>query len=93
MATTFECDGCAHHASYHSMENPAEDAILAKWSAAARSIESSAQSVNVLPSSKRRRIAQPQTSSIQVTDLTSDDGHGAAEALAASALTPRKVNA
>ena len=30
-ATSFECDGCAHHASFHSLENPAEDAIIAKW--------------------------------------------------------------
>ncbi|KAF2155097.1 hypothetical protein K461DRAFT_311417 [Myriangium duriaei CBS 260.36] len=32
-ATYFECDGCAHHASYHSMENPEEDAILKRWAA------------------------------------------------------------
>ncbi|KAF4550448.1 Hypothetical protein D9617_17g047160 [Elsinoe fawcettii] len=30
-ATSFECDGCAHHASYHLMENPDEDAILQRW--------------------------------------------------------------
>lgn len=30
-ATSFECDGCTHHASYHSLENPAEDAVLKKW--------------------------------------------------------------
>lgn len=32
-ATSFECDGCNHHASFHSLENPAEDAILRKWEA------------------------------------------------------------
>ena len=30
-ATSFECDGCNHHASFHSLENPAEDAIIARW--------------------------------------------------------------
>lgn len=30
-ATSFECDGCAHHASFHSMENAAEDAVVRKW--------------------------------------------------------------
>lgn len=30
-ATSFECDGCTHHASFHSLENPAEDAVLKKW--------------------------------------------------------------
>lgn len=32
-ATSFECDGCNHHASFHSLENAAEDAILRKWEA------------------------------------------------------------
>lgn len=32
-ATSFECDGCQHHASYHSLENPEEDAVLKKWEA------------------------------------------------------------
>lgn len=30
-ATSFECDGCAHHASFHSMESPADEATVAKW--------------------------------------------------------------
>jgi hypothetical protein len=30
-ATSFECDGCNHHASFHSLENKEEDAILKKW--------------------------------------------------------------
>ncbi|KAL1311607.1 hypothetical protein AAFC00_001719 [Neodothiora populina] len=30
-AASFECDGCNHHASFHSLENPAEDAVLSKW--------------------------------------------------------------
>ncbi|MCJ1250733.1 hypothetical protein MMC30_007961 [Trapelia coarctata] len=30
-ATTFECDGCAHHASYHKMDNKAEDEVLSRW--------------------------------------------------------------
>ncbi|KAK3620817.1 hypothetical protein LTR56_020591 [Elasticomyces elasticus] len=30
-ATSFECDGCNHHASFHSLENPSEDAVLKKW--------------------------------------------------------------
>ncbi|KAH9841164.1 hypothetical protein Tdes44962_MAKER07885 [Teratosphaeria destructans] len=30
-ATSFECDGCGHHASFHSLENPSEDAVLERW--------------------------------------------------------------
>ena len=33
-ATSFECDGCSHHASYHKMENKIEDEILARWKVA-----------------------------------------------------------
>jgi hypothetical protein len=29
--SSFECDGCAHHASFHSMENQAEDEIRKRW--------------------------------------------------------------
>lgn len=29
--SSFECDGCAHHASFHSMENKEEDEIRKRW--------------------------------------------------------------
>jgi len=29
-------DGCSHHASYHSMENQADDAVVKRWQAAER---------------------------------------------------------
>ena len=32
---SFKCHGCNHHASFHALENPGEDAVLAKWSAQA----------------------------------------------------------
>ncbi|KAF2726244.1 hypothetical protein K431DRAFT_199057, partial [Polychaeton citri CBS 116435] len=30
-ATSFECDGCGHHASFHTMDNPTDDAVAQKW--------------------------------------------------------------
>ena len=33
-ATSFECDGCAHHASYHKMKNKDEEEIVSRWRAA-----------------------------------------------------------
>ena len=30
-ATSYECDGCSHHASYHKMENKVEDGSNARW--------------------------------------------------------------
>lgn len=67
-ATSFECDGCAHHASYHSMENPQEDAIILKWKnqEAALVLSHDRQDRSEVASSrsgsKRKRI----------TDLTND---------------------
>ncbi|KAH8725000.1 hypothetical protein GQ44DRAFT_616469 [Phaeosphaeriaceae sp. PMI808] len=30
-ASSYECDGCNHHASFHSMENKLEDQICKRW--------------------------------------------------------------
>ncbi|MCJ1393294.1 hypothetical protein MMC18_006166 [Xylographa bjoerkii] len=38
-ATSFECDGCSHHASYHQMENKAENEIISGWKVADRALE------------------------------------------------------
>lgn len=75
-ATSFECDGCGHHASFHSLENPREDAILQKWSEAEKAIAAAAQATAAgAPRNKRRRIApQSQDNDLQVTDLTGHDG-------------------
>jgi hypothetical protein len=58
-ATSFECDGCGHHASYHNLDNPSEDAILAKWSAQEK-IMSTQQQPTTSSRNKRKRItSQP----------------------------------
>ncbi|KAF2674144.1 hypothetical protein BT63DRAFT_473918 [Microthyrium microscopicum] len=30
-ATSYDCDGCGHHASFHILENKVEEEILKKW--------------------------------------------------------------
>lgn len=30
-SSSYECDGCNHHASFHSMENKTEDEIRKRW--------------------------------------------------------------
>lgn len=30
-SSSYECDGCGHHASFHSMENRSDDEIRKKW--------------------------------------------------------------
>ncbi|KAI2486650.1 hypothetical protein Ptr902_00783 [Pyrenophora tritici-repentis] len=36
VASSYECDGCGHHASFHSMENKAEDEIRKRWETEAK---------------------------------------------------------
>jgi MinD superfamily P-loop ATPase len=55
-ASSFECDGCGHHASYHALENPAEDKILQKWSE--QEAEVKQQQAAVGASKKRKLITQ-----------------------------------
>ena len=61
-ATSFECDGCSHHASFHKMENKEEDELLSKW----RTVEASKghemsvtisdDEMTTAPVPKRRRL-------------------------------------
>ena len=30
-ASSFECDGCGHHASFHKMDNQKEEEIISRW--------------------------------------------------------------
>src|SRR5580704_3310924 len=34
-ATSFDCDGCGHHASFHMLVNKEEDEVVARWKAEA----------------------------------------------------------
>lgn len=69
-ATSFECDGCNHHASFHSLENEAEDVILKKWSA--QEAENDAQSASGA-SKKRRRIVDKASETLEILELPDDD--------------------
>lgn len=55
-ASSFECDGCSHHASFHSLENPAEDAIRQKW--LDQEAQAKEQQAAVGASKKRKMLAQ-----------------------------------
>ncbi|KIW07512.1 uncharacterized protein PV09_01477 [Verruconis gallopava] len=38
MASSFQCDGCGHHACFHDMENPKDDAVFKRLQDAEREI-------------------------------------------------------
>lgn len=54
-ATSFDCDGCGHHASFHQMENPAEEEAARRWKAQAEREERDKRDADT-PAPKRRRI-------------------------------------
>jgi hypothetical protein len=58
-ATSFECDGCGHHASYHNLDNPSEDAILAKWSAQEKTASTQQQPLTTSRNKRKRITSQP----------------------------------
>lgn len=57
-ATSFDCDGCGHHASFHQMENPAEEEAARRWRAQEeREEEKNKRDEGTgTPAPKRRRI-------------------------------------
>lgn len=59
-ATSFECDGCQHHASFHSLENKEEQAILQRWEEESQQENRKGVPQQSLPSAsrKRKRIAE-----------------------------------
>lgn len=56
MATSFECDGCGHHASFHSMENPTDNEVIKKWTEQAQ--ESQTESGAERPRKRPRKAIE-----------------------------------
>ncbi|KAI4720436.1 hypothetical protein E4T48_03362 [Aureobasidium sp. EXF-10727] len=82
-ATSFECDGCGHHASYHNLDNPSEDAILAKWSAQEKSMTTQQQPSTSSRNKRKRITSQPHDdnqSTITITDDAPETTPGAFDA-------------
>ncbi|KXS96381.1 hypothetical protein AC578_8447 [Pseudocercospora eumusae] len=71
-ATSFDCDGCNHHASFHSLENTAEDAVLKKWSEQ-EAQDAITDATEGATNRKRRRIAEKPAEEIRILELSDDD--------------------
>ncbi|KAI4745139.1 hypothetical protein E4T50_04540 [Aureobasidium sp. EXF-12298] len=83
-ATSFECDGCSHHASYHNLDNPSEDAILAKWSAQEKTMTTQQQATTSSRNKRKRITSQPHDDSQSTITLTDDSSEVIEGALDAS---------
>ncbi|KAI4747972.1 hypothetical protein E4T50_01717 [Aureobasidium sp. EXF-12298] len=89
-ATSFECDGCGHHASYHNLDNPSEDAILAKWSAQEKTASTQQQPLTTSRNKRKRITSQPHDESratITIADEAPEATIGAFDASSRSTNT------
>ncbi|KAJ4989510.1 hypothetical protein SVAN01_05045 [Stagonosporopsis vannaccii] len=55
-SSSYECDGCNHHASFHSMENKAEDEIRRKWEQEAKDKAEQEKEATQRPKKRPRAI-------------------------------------
>ncbi|THZ88844.1 hypothetical protein D6C84_00511 [Aureobasidium pullulans] len=76
-ATSFECDGCGHHASYHNLDNPSEDAILAKWSAQEAQTQAATTTTSARNNKRRRITSQPHNEQQAAITIADDSVDGA----------------
>ena len=100
-ATSFECDGCNHHASFHSLENPTEDAIIARWEQQEAESRMEKQAI-AGANKKRKRIADKPANEtampgmfqiVDVTDEVEEDGKDSeVEMVVASAAQGTRSN-
>lgn len=98
-ATSFECDGCQHHASFHSLENKDEDAILRKWAEQEqheRETNTLQRQAIVGATRKRKRVADKPHNEMnmpgifEVVDITGSTGDAAEEQLQQELVAPKK---
>lgn len=84
--SSFECDGCAHHASFHSMENKEEDEIRKRWEQEAREKTRSESQDAERPRKRAREIeyaredASSQARLLEGGLITLEEEEGASEA-------------
>ncbi|KAF2110698.1 hypothetical protein BDV96DRAFT_198463 [Lophiotrema nucula] len=55
-SSSYECDGCSHHASFHSMENKTEDEIQKRWELEAREKQEEEERIANRPKKRLRQI-------------------------------------
>ncbi|OJD29183.1 uncharacterized protein BKCO1_8900020 [Diplodia corticola] len=86
VTSSFTCDGCNHHASFHNMSSPTDDAIIARWT--------TEQSTDPPPAAPRSR-KRPRRALIEappsVTNSAAPTEHEPADALDASFLFSEDV--
>ncbi|KAK7562652.1 hypothetical protein IWX92DRAFT_233254 [Phyllosticta citricarpa] len=56
LSSSFTCDGCDHHASFHNMASPADDAIIARWETESQEQQQQNAIANPRPRKRQRLL-------------------------------------
>ncbi|KAL8917551.1 MAG: hypothetical protein Q9172_005807 [Xanthocarpia lactea] len=103
VSTSFECDGCGHHASFHKMANYADSAVEKNWKVEEdRALERSAltEVTNVrAEEAGRQRPRQRQIEAgpsngddiLRILKVTAPEGDGYDESRLLESLVPRRA--
>ncbi|KAH9864262.1 hypothetical protein J1614_010196 [Plenodomus biglobosus] len=86
-SSSYECDGCAHHASFHSMESKVEDEIRKRWEQEAKDRADSEEEIQQQPKKRPRTIEYGGRDS----DALGDDLDAAMQALSRNARAAPKT--
>ncbi|KAF2750035.1 hypothetical protein M011DRAFT_484695 [Sporormia fimetaria CBS 119925] len=66
-ASTFDCDGCGHHASFHLLENPQEETIRKRWETEANATSDAVDTQSERPRKRLREISYGNASFADIT--------------------------
>ncbi|KAF2853139.1 hypothetical protein T440DRAFT_487609 [Plenodomus tracheiphilus IPT5] len=89
-SSSYECDGCAHHASFHSMENRTEDEIRKRWEQEAKDKAENEDEIQQRP---RKRVRAIEYSGRSGEALGDGDFNAALEAMSCNTRIATKTRA
>lgn len=90
-ASSYDCDGCSHHASFHSMENRIEDEIRKRWEQEAKD-KAERDDEGQQPPKKRVRAIEYQQAAGPIPDEELQEAMGMGNTRAKAAARSRAPN-
>lgn len=77
-ATSFECDGCGHHASFHKLDNPEDEESVGNWKSGQQTMKdmfTAIQDATTLGGAEEvLEEAKPRAKRRRIADNAEDDG-------------------
>ncbi|KAF2735334.1 hypothetical protein EJ04DRAFT_576267 [Polyplosphaeria fusca] len=73
-ASSYECDGCGHHASFHSMENKTDDEIRKRWELEAKEQQEQEEHIANRPRKRLRQLEYANDAEVHMNGRAIEDG-------------------